>query len=142
MTTALFRIVTVAAGYLLACLAGIATLIFAASETDLFTVPAFPTTFDLFYRAATVAGLVADAPVVTVAALGLAAVVVAEIIRVRACLWHILFWGAAAAVAAGASRWLWDMPAPAGIGDEVMIAFVASGFVAGFVYWLVAGRTV
>ena len=142
MIEALFRIIVITFGYFLALISGVTTLAFAAPQTSLFTLPPFSTTLELLERAFTIAGLILDAPVVTVAALGLVAVVIAEIGRVRNWTYHILAWGAAGGAAAGASRWLWHADAQASFGREVIIAFVASGFVAGFVYWLVAGRSV
>ena len=142
MTEALIRIVVIAIGYCLALLSGLTTLVYAAPQTSLFTLPHFSTTLDLLERAFTIAGLILDAPVVTVAALGLVAVVIAEIGRVKSWTYHVLAWGAAGGAAAGASRWLWHSHAQASFGREVIVAFIASGFVAGFIYWLVAGRSV
>lgn len=140
--SALARLFVVSAGYCLACLAGIATLVIAAPETGLFTLPPFTTVMEATLRAMTIAGLLLDAPIITIGAIGLASIVIAEIAELRSWVYHVLTWGAAAGVAAAASTWLWQPGAPDHISRDVVIAFVASGFVAGFVYWLVAGRSV
>lgn len=142
MISALGRIVVVCAGFALACLAGIATLVVAAPETGLFTLPPFSTELDVIARTFTIVGLLVDAPVVTAAALGLAAVAIGESARLRSWLYHVPAWGAAGAGAATASRWLWHAGTPPAIARDIIIAFVAAGFVAGFTYWLVAGRSV
>jgi hypothetical protein len=141
MTEVVYRLVVIAFGYGLALLAGGATLAVAAPHMSLFTLPSIATSVDIMVRVMTLVGLVLDAPVVTIAALGLVAVVLGEIARLRGWAYHVLAWGAAGAAAAGASRWLWQSDASAGIARDVAIAFTASGFVAGFVYWLVAGRS-
>ena len=140
MTDVLARFAVIAAGYALACLAGAAMLLIAAPETSLFTPPPFSTALDLIARAMTLISLILDAPVTVAAALGLAAVVLAEILRLSSWIFHVLAWGAAGGAAAAASSWLWDAGAPSGVAQEVLIVFIGAGFVSGAVYWLVAGH--
>lgn len=141
MTGILFRLVQITAGYVLACIAGITTLFYAAPETGLFTPPPLSTTIELLSRAATIIGLVVDAPVVLAAGLALAAAIAGELLRLRSWLYHLISWGGAAGASVLASGWLWEPGAPAGVGGSILLAFIAAGFIAGLVYWLVAGRS-
>jgi len=136
----LARLVVIVAGYCLACLSGAAMLLLVAPETGLFNPPPYSDTLDLLARALTLINLILDAPVLLAAGLALSAVVLSEIARFKGWAYHALSWGASGALAAAASPWLWAAGAPLGIAQEIMIAFLAAGFVAGCVYWLVAGK--
>jgi hypothetical protein len=133
------RLLVMAVGYVLALCAGGATLVVAAPQTSLFDPSAFVDPFDALVRAATILALVMEVPVVGAAVLAIAAVVVGELLALRSWTYHVPAWGAAAA-SAGTPAWLWQAGAPEGVAADVMIAFLATGFVAGFVYWFVAGR--
>jgi hypothetical protein len=142
MTEAIARIIFVAISYGFACISGLIFLIFAVPETGFFNISPFSAAVEIFIHAANITDLILNIPIVTFAALGLAVVVFSEIIRTPRWIAHVLSWGAAGTASAGISQWLWHAGSTNSFNHAILMTFAASGFISGFIYWLIAGRTV
>jgi hypothetical protein len=141
---ALRRFFAVAFGFILAIIAGVITLFFlgarwAAGEATAFT----PQDADEMSRAlneglGVIAFFFTVAPVLTLLP-ALATAVVGEVARVRSLLYYLVGGGASAALMpliATASA----APEGSTYAGPYFTIMATAGFVAGFVYWLIAGR--
>jgi len=139
---AIGRIIVVAIGFVLAMMTSLIMLVLiggrelgsAYVETQDLD-PAFATVMDVWGVVLFAAAL---GPALTVLP-ALAAIIIGEVARIRSAIYYVLAGGAA----------LLALPLLYATGDGItwaapnaryMIIFSASGFVAGFVYWLIAGR--
>lgn len=133
----LFRIVL---GFILAVLAASAVqVIFALPPTDLIAMP-LDGALARFGTLATLALAVATHAATFAAIFFLVAIVLAEVMRVRAAGYYA-FVGLAVALAGFLAQFSSEpVSGPTIVNTYALLAFAAAGMTGGFVYWLVAGR--